>query len=157
MKKNLFYRCLFGAPTGLAISYAITIIISLFIGDGRFHAVVPELTALCGSEINAVLLQSVCSLIYGAIWAGSSVVWEKENWSLLRQTITHLIIGSTATFPIAYLLRCMEHSLLGISLYFALFFAIYFVIWFSLYSVTKRRIRQLNARVRENNRPKAGV
>lgn len=45
MKKNLFYRCLFGAPTGLAISYAITIIISLFIGDGRFHAVVPELTA----------------------------------------------------------------------------------------------------------------
>ena len=65
MKKNLFYRCLFGAPTGLAISYAITIIISLFIGDGRFHAVVPELTALCGSEINAVLLQSVCSLIYG--------------------------------------------------------------------------------------------
>ena len=41
MKKNLFYRCLFGAPTGLAISYAITIIISLFIGDGRFHAVVP--------------------------------------------------------------------------------------------------------------------
>ena len=148
MKKNLFYRCLFGAPTGLAISYAITIIISLFIGDGRFHAVVPELT---------VLLQSVCSLIYGAIWAGSSVVWEKENWSLLRQTITHLIIGSTATFPIAYLLRWMEHSLLGISLYFALFFAIYFVIWFSLYSVTKRRIRQLNARVRENNRPKAGV
>ena len=129
MKKNLFYRCLFGAPTGLAISYAITIIISLFIGDGRFHAVVPELTALCGSEINAVL----------------------------RQTITHLIIGSTATFPIAYLLRWMEHSLLGISLYFALFFAIYFVIWFSLYSVTKRRIRQLNARVRENNRPKAGV
>ena len=146
MKKNLFYRCLFGAPTGLAISYAITIIISLFIGDGRFHAVVPELTALCGSEINAVLLQSVCSLIYGSIWAGSSVVWEKENWSLLRQTITHLIIGSTATFPIAYLLRWME-----------LFFAIYFVIWFSLYSVTKRRIRQLNARVRENNRPKAGV
>ena len=55
MKKNLFYRCLFGAPTGLAISYAITIIISLFIGDGRFHAVVPELTALCGSEINAHL------------------------------------------------------------------------------------------------------
>ena len=129
----------------------------MFIGDGRFHAVVPELTALCGSEINAVLLQSVCSLIYGSIWAGSSVVWEKENWSLLRQTITHLIIGSTATFPIAYLLRWMEHSLLGISLYFALFFAIYFVIWFSLYSVTKRRIRQLNARVRENNRPKAGV
>lgn len=105
MKKNLFYRCLFGAPTGLAISYAITIIISLFIGRRPLSRRRAGAYRLCGSEINAVLLQSVCSLIYGAIWAGSSVVWKKENWSLLRQTITHLIIGSTATFPIAYLLR----------------------------------------------------
>lgn len=56
-------RCLIGAPIGLALSTIITIAISLTVGDGRFYAVVSELIADCGTEINAVLLQTVCSLL----------------------------------------------------------------------------------------------
>ncbi|MFR6331435.1 MAG: DUF3021 family protein [Eisenbergiella sp.] len=118
MKKNLFYRCLFGAPTGLAISYAITIIISLFIGDGRFHAAC-RTTALCGSGSNAVLLQSVCSLSM-AYMGRLSVVWEKKTGvcCVNNNPPNHWL---HCNLPIPYLLRWMEHSLLGISLYFALF------------------------------------
>lgn len=47
-------RCLIGAPIGLALSTIITIAISLTVGDGRFYAVVSELIADCGTEINAV-------------------------------------------------------------------------------------------------------
>ena len=65
MKKRLALRCLVGAPLGLAISTMITILISLTVGDGNFYPVVPELIKDCGSEMNAVLLQTVCSLLYG--------------------------------------------------------------------------------------------
>lgn len=147
MKRKALLRCLFGAPLGLAISVTITIIISLVVNDGAYHAVVPELIEDCGSEINAVVLQAVLSLLYGAAWAGASLVWEKENWSILRQTLTHLVICSLATFPVAYFARWMPHSAKGALLYFAIFFTIYLVIWLSQYSSLKKRVKQINERI----------
>lgn len=151
MKKKVAVRCLIGAPIGLALSTIITIAISLTVGDGRFYAVVPELIADCGTEINAVLLQTICSLLYGAAWAGASIIWDVDNWSILRQTITHLIICSLCTFPIAYFMHWIKHSVFGILSYFGIFFAIYFIIWMSQYMAIKRRIQQINSEVQKNN------
>ena len=151
MKKKIAIRCLLGAPIGLAISTAIAIAISLVIGDGRFYPVVPELIASCGTEINVVLLQSVCSVLYGAAWAGASVIWEIDDWSILHQTATHLMICSLATFPMAYFMRWMEHSIEGILIYFAIFLAIYFLIWISQYLSIKKRVQQINRKVAQNN------
>ncbi len=145
MKKKILLRCLLGAPLGLAISTMITIIISYAMGDGSYYAVVPELVRDCGSEINAVALQAVCSLLYGAAWAGASLIWEADGWSLLKMTVTHLLICSLATFPVAYLMRWMDHSLSGIALYFGIFLAIYAVIWITQYSAMKRKIDELNS------------
>lgn len=152
MKKKVTIRCLIGAPIGLALSTVITIAISLTVGDGRFYAVAPELIADCGTEINAVILQTICSLLYGAAWAGASAVWEADHWSMLRQSIAHFMICSLCTFPIAYFMRWMKHSVFGILSYFGIFFAIYVVIWISQYMAVKRRIQQINCEVRKNNR-----
>lgn len=152
MKKQILIRCLIGAPIGLTISTFITIISSFIFGNGNFYPVVPELAAKCGTELNAVLLQTFCSLLYGSAWAGASIIWEKEDWSLFKQTILHLIIGSLATFPIAYFMYWIEHNALGIFLYFGIFFLIYFIIWFLQYSIIKNRICQMNQKIRENNK-----
>lgn len=148
MKKKIIIRALVGAPLGLAISYIIAVAISLVINDGSFYPVVPELTEQCGSEISAVLLQTVCSLLYGAVWGGMSAIWEAESLSLLRMTVIHLVVCSAATFPAAYLMRWMPHNAAGILGYFGIFLVIYTVIWISQYSAMKRRIGQLNERVR---------
>lgn len=151
MKKKVLARSLLGAPQGVAISVAITIIISFVVGDGNYYAVVPQLAADCGSELNAVLLQTVFSLLYGATWGGASAIWENESWSLLRQTATHLAVCSVASLPIAYLLRWMDRSVSGIIAYFGLFFGIYLIVWLVLYFSVKRRVEQLNKKVRENS------
>ena len=65
----------------------------------------------CGSELNAVILQIILSLAYGAVWGGASVIWEKDNWSILKETIVHLVICSLATFPIAYFSRWMSYDI----------------------------------------------
>ncbi len=152
MKKKILVRCLIGAPIGLALSTLITIVISALVGDGNFYAVVPELAEDCGTELNAVMLQAFFSMLYGAAWAGASVIWEAEGWSLLRQTLTHLAVCSCTTFPVAYLMRWMEHSVTGVTLYFGIFFAIYFIIWCSQYAAIKRRILQMNEKVKENRK-----
>lgn len=151
MKRKLLTRCLIGAPIGLAVSTMITIIISLSVGDGKFYAVVPELITVCGTEINAVSLQAICSLIYGAAWAGASLIWEADAWSILRQTITHLLICSFATFPIAFFMYWMEHSIAGVVTYFGIFFAIYLAIWIWQYLAMKKRIEQINSIMQGRN------
>lgn len=151
MKKNIFLRSILGAPIGVTICCLITIIISLFTGDGAYYPVVPALTESLGSEINAVLVQTLCSILYGAVWGGLSVVWQLEHWSLLKMTATHFTIASAATFPIAWLMHWMPRNLPGILLYFGIFFGIYFGIWLSRYCAIKKRIQELNQKVREQN------
>lgn len=151
IKKEVIKRSLLGAPIGVAISFVITVFISLAIGDGKFYPVVPELINDCGSEMNAVLLQTVLSLLYGAAFGGASVVWNIENWSILKQTLVHLIVCSVATFPIAFFCRWMNHTLGGILSYILIFFAVYLGIWLSLYFLYKKRIKELNEKIKNTS------
>ena len=102
MKKKVILRSLIGAPIGLSISFIITLIISVIINKGEYYPVMPKLTALCGNELNAVVIQTVCSLIYGAAFGGASIIWDMENWSLLKQTGRSLIVctGCRITFGV---------------------------------------------------------
>lgn len=151
MKKKIILRSLLGAPVGMAISYFITILISLAVADGNYYPVVPDLIADCGSEMNAVLLQTLFSLLYGAVWGGASVIWDMESWSLLKMTLLHLVICSIVTFPLAYFMQWMPHNVAGFLLYFGTFLAIYLIIWISQYQSMKRRIDQINHKIQDSS------
>ena len=143
--KNAVKRGTLGAVLGIAISTVISLVISAAIGDGTYYAVVPQLVGDCGTELYAVLLQYALSMLYGAAWGAASVIWEKDEWSILRMTVTHLVICSAATLPIAWFLRWMEHSVSGVAGYFAIFIGIYAVIWLTQYSAMKKRVAELNS------------
>ena len=148
MKKKIILRCLIGAPIGLSISFIITLIISAMINKGEFYPVVPQFTIICGNELNAVIIQSLCSLLYGAAFAGASVIWEVESWSLLKQTVLHCIVISSSTLPIAYCMYWMPHNVLGIAIYIFIFFFIYFFIWFGQYFAMKKKMQAFNDKVK---------
>lgn len=150
MRKKIVLSCFCGAMFGLSIAMIITIAISLILHDGSYYAVPPELIRDCGNELNAVVLQAVLSLLYGAAWGGASWIWRIDRWSILRQTVTHLVICSAATFPIAYFADWMPHEVGGILIYFGIFFAIYLIIWLSQYSSMKKRVRQINDQLSRN-------
>lgn len=150
MKKKIIISSLLGALIGVAISYIISLAVSLAMADGNYYPVVPQLAADCGSEMNAVLLQTVCSLLYGAVWGGMSLIWKSDRMSLLQITVIHFITCSAATFPIAYITRWMPHNLGGILTYFCIFAAIYFAIWLWQYNAIKKRIQSINKKMQEN-------
>ena len=151
MKKKVILRCLIGAPIGLSISFIITLIISVIINKGEYYPVVPQLTALCGNELNAVIIQTICSLIMGAAFAGASVIWEVENWSLLKQTILHFLVISVSTLPIAYCMYWIPHTFRGILIYIAIFFFIYFTIWIGRYFTMKKKIQAINDKIKSDS------
>lgn len=150
MKKKIIMRGLFGLPTGIAIGFVITLIISICIGNGSFYPVTPELIDATGNELNAVILQTVLCAIMGAGFAAASIIWELDSWSLAKQSGIYFMIISVIMLPIAYITNWMKHTALGVLSYVAIFVAIFVVVWLSQYLLWKRKIKQMNTLVNKD-------
>lgn len=147
MKKKIIMRGLLGLPTGIAIGFVITLIISACIGNGSFYPVTPELIDTMGNELNAVILQTVLCAVMGVGFAAASVIWELDSWSLAKQSGIYFMIISVIMLPIAYVTNWMKHTALGVLSYVAIFVAIFIIVWFSQYLLWKRKIKKMNALV----------
>ena len=144
MKKKIVLRSLLGFPIGITIGYLITIFISLGWANGYYSPCVPELISAMGNEINAVVLQALLCGLLGAGFAASSVIWEIENWSIIKQTGIYFIIISVIMLPIAYFTYWMEHNIVGILSYFGIFVLIFAFIWTIQFVIGKHNVRKMN-------------
>ncbi len=145
-------RGLFGLPAGIAFGFIITIIISACIGKGIYYPVKPSLIEVAGSELNAVILQTVLCGIMGAGFAMASVIWKLDSWSLAKQSGIYFLIVCVITLPVAYIANWMEHSVVGFLSYAGIFTAIFIAVWFIQYLAWKQKIKKINARVKNQRR-----
>ena len=151
MKKEFVFRVFVGLLGGIVISYLITIGISLSIGDGSYYPCVPSLIKRFGNEVTAIIIQTVLSAVLGAGFAGSSIIWEMDKWSLLKQTSIYFGIVSVLMMTVAYICEWMEHSVKGILSYFAIFLVIFIVVWIVQYLIWKVRISKIKEGIQKNN------
>lgn len=144
MKKKIFLRGILGFPIGVAIGYVITILLSLIFANEYYSPCVPDLIKVTGSEINAVILQTLLTGILGVVFSASSVIWELNDWSIAKQTGVYFLIISFAMMPIAYFSHWMEHSIFGAISYFAVFIIIFVVIWITQFIFYKHNVKKMN-------------
>ena len=147
MKKQIIKRSLWGFPLGIKLGYIITIFISLGWANGYYVPCVPELISATGNEINAVILQTLLSGIIGTGFAASSVIWDIDNWSIVKQTGIYFSIISIIMLPIAYLAYWMEHSVVGFLIYFGIFALIFVVIWIIQFGIGRYNVRKMNEKL----------
>ena len=147
IKKKILARVLIGIPTGIAIGYLITIAISVGSGEGSYYSCVPALIDTMGNEIRAVILQTALCALLGAVSCASSIIWQMEDWSLVKQTGIYFILLSAAMMPIAYATYWMDHSLIGFLSYFGVFTGIFLVIWLWQYLIGRYNVKKLNAKL----------
>lgn len=152
MKKQMIKRGFMGFSQGIAIGYVITIIISVILAKGHYVAVTPELVAKMGSEINAVILQTILCGIMGSGFAMASIIWEMDSWSLLKQTGIYFGLACVLMLPIAYFANWMQHSVTGVLVYIGLFVAFFIIAWLIQYFVWKSKIDKMNHMVKENKK-----
>lgn len=144
IKKKIMLRAISGLPIGLSIGYLITIVISLIWANGYYASCVPELAEMMGSEIGAVTLQAFLCAILGMGFGGCSVIWEIEDWGIVKQTGIYFLIVSLIMMPVAYVAYWMEHSIQGVVSYFGIFVLIFAIVWAIQYGRAKRNVKQMN-------------
>lgn len=152
MAKKIILRGAIGVPLGIAIGYLITIFMSFAFADGYYSPCEPKLVEAVGNEINAVAMQAALCGILGASFAGASVVWEIERWSLVKQTGIYFGVVSVTMAFVSYFSYWMEHSLSGFLSYFAIFIIIFIIIWAVQFIVGKRVVKKMNEDLYKANR-----
>ena len=122
---------------------------SIFSGSGYSSPCVPDLITAMGNEINAVIIQTVLCGLLGSGFSVSSVIWEIEDWSIVKQTGIYFLIISVIMLPIAYFMYWMEHSVTGFLSYFGIFILIFAVIWIVQFIIGKKNIKRMNEKLSE--------
>ena len=82
--------------------------------------------------------------VYGIVSMGAQVVYDIEEWSITRATLTHLVITLAGFYGMAFFLGWFA---LGSSLFWIMtggFIAAYAVIWCAYYFSYRRNIRKMN-------------
>ncbi len=152
MLNKIIKRTLFGFATGVFIGYTIFIIESLFIGDGNFHSVYPFLKAHTSSELTAVIIQYFVTALIGITFSTSSIIFELDNWSLLKQTIVHFIMTSIVMYFAGFACGWFPHNLASTLIWFGFFLVIYIIFWISFYLYYKRQTREINESLKKTKK-----
>lgn len=145
MAKKLLLRGILGIFIGLAIGYVITIIVSLSAETQQYMPCAPGFAEAVGSETGAVALQAALCALIGFVYGACSLVWEIERWGLMRQTAVYFVIAAAAMLPVAYVLRWMDGSAMGILIYCGIFVAIFACVWLIQFFLARRAVRKLNS------------
>ena len=142
--KKIVSRVLYSFPIGISCSVGISLLLSLIFGEGKYYPFADPLVSFTGSEVKAMLMQTILSGILGSVFGGMSFIWEIERWSILKQTAVYFLSVSIPMMGISYLLYWMEHSLSGFLLYFLIFVMVFIVVWLFNLAAYWFKVRRMN-------------
>lgn len=139
---------------GLLICECVLLVISLVMSyiftDGDFSIANPMLIENSKSVFSASFL-SICLVgLLGLVFGFASVVWKVEKYSILVSTIIHFLLTASTMIFVGYKLYWFQNSFLSLAIFLAIYILIYLVIWFIEYSIYKRDISRLNAKINNN-------
>jgi len=142
--KKIVSRVLYSFPIGISCSVGISLLLSFIFGEGKYYPFASPLVLFTGSEVKAMLMQTILSGILGSVFGGMSFIWEIERWSILKQTAVYFLSVSIPMMGISYLLYWMEHSLSGFLFYFLIFVMVFIVVWLFNLAGYWFKVRRMN-------------
>ena len=144
LKKEVAKRAILGFIYGVFIGQTILILESLMKFDGNFYFVDASLVALAGTKLGAVIIQYFLTGIIGTTFAATTVIFEMDSWSLLRQTITHFIITSIVMYIAGFLCGWFPHTVASTLIWFGVFIVVYVIFWICFSMYYKNKVKKMN-------------
>lgn len=99
-------------------------------------------------EMKTLITYLVTANIVGLIFSFASFIFEKEEWSILKQTSIHFIILLGTFLPTAIWIGWVPNRFGPILVCIGSFIVMYFIIWFVMTLYWKRKIEKLNHQLR---------
>ena len=127
---------------------AIGMILGIFIGAGFWYLMSGEAPET-STSLNAMMLHLLLSGVLGMVANGSSVIYEIEEWSIVRATITHFIIAMGAFYVIAFTLGWFSPADPACWIMSVILVFVYFMIWMVHSLIFKYKVKRMNEELRK--------
>ena len=101
-------------------------------------------------SLSAALPQILLGGIPGAVAMGSAVIYDIEEWSILRVTVTHFLVAMGAIILACFVLKWFEPWSTAFWILLAAELAGYILIWLIMYCCFRAKVRKLNEMLKEN-------
>lgn len=121
--------------------------IGLFFG-GFLAVVVTGLVIYTGDletlDSKIFMKNAVGFLFCGWFFVVTPMYFENENWSLLRQTVYHMLTVLVLYYVTAFGVGWFSFTVKGFLVFFGLFIVLYATSWFGFYSYYRHEAKKLN-------------
>ncbi|WP_056938558.1 DUF3021 domain-containing protein, partial [Paucilactobacillus suebicus] len=151
MIKKITTRSLIGAPIGIAIGLTMALIFSYAFGNTRFYPSTPRFVDQFANPINAVTISAIIWALMGVVFSVSSIVFEMEKWSILRQTTVNFIITYIGFTVLALICQWFPLNAAWLTIYTVIYIVVYFFIWFGQLMAARSIVRRINAKIKSGS------
>ncbi len=142
MKRCLIKNSLFGLIIGALVVHIFTLFANLML-HGEPLVCMPTLTESMG-QVGAVVMQTVLGALFGMIASGGMCLFEIEEWSLLRATMSHCALILVTNIIISLLLHWISFHIISIVIMSTAIIIAYTLIWLIMYIIWKREVQEMN-------------
>jgi positive regulator of sigma E activity len=145
LKTKFALRFAIGFSIGMLVDAIISSVITTNImNDGTTYFCNPEVTKMFGNEILGYILQFIIAGLHGAICLGGTVVFDIEEWSVLRATATHFIITAVSFTITATILKWWSFdSFIENLIFVGIILLMYVFIWCIQYVSYKVEVKRI--------------
>lgn len=154
MIKKILFRAGFSFMTGITGSLIICILVIAIADKPDFNMMVPEFAARFSSPYLAFGVQLLLLGVISAAFGGSSVIYDIERWSFLKQGIIHFLVTVSIWLPISiFCWKPAKYISAAVSTLISFLFT-YVLTWILRYIQCKEAINKINTRIEELNSTK---
>lgn len=148
-KKTVISLIYVGFTLGFILGVVLTTIITTkAIADGSLHLCTTGFLDAIGNPLSAFLIHSFVCGALGTIMFLSALIYEIDNWGLLRATAVHFSVNVSCFYLTAFFLRWFSTSQTkAICTSFIMFVVMYSCIWFFQYLSCKSQVNEINQKL----------
>ena len=149
MFKTAMKRGALSFPIGVGASQLVNILISLGLGHGAYLSVLPDFAVRFPNELTAVIVQALLTGMLSFTFAASSVFFNVDKWSFLRQCATHLAVTAAVWLPVVWLVWIPRTGPAAQALIVTAinFVGVYAISWGVQVAVNRRTAKAINEKI----------
>lgn len=149
--KKILSHISFGIFSGTFLGLIISFVISWQVGLGKFYPGPPEFMAKFDTELDALGCSIILWSLVGMLFSIASLIYENNEWSLLRQFIIHFVCTYIGLLSLNVLLNWFDYSIAEIIHFTIIFVIIYATIWTISMLRVKANLDKINQKLNKRS------
>ncbi len=118
--------------------------------DGNLWLCSREFIESVGNPLVAFTIQAIMSGVYGIFSVGGMMIYQIEEWGLMKCTVIHYLIIMGGYFLLAFSMRWFGPSDIVTIIYMSISMTIgFFIIWLINFLKAKKVLKELNMELKE--------